>query len=268
MGIKSNVFQIHEQGKLMYLTIPQFDELNMVNHCFTTRLGGVSRGIFQSMNLSKTNGDELSNVEENYRRICEAIGVNSEDLVYSDQVHDTKIHCVTKENANQKLSGIDGLITNEPNIPLVTFFADCVPLFFLDPREKVIALAHAGWRGTVGKIGKKVVDLMEDQYHSKREDIYAAIGPSIGACCFEVGEEVAEEFKKIFPKKEIISKEINGKCYIDLWRANQITLLESDISQERITITDLCTKCNKDYFFSHRGHHGKRGTMAAIMELR
>lgn len=274
--MKSKKLNIQTIDGVMLVTFPHFDKTELIKHCFSTKIGGVSEGIYDSLNLGFTRGDKEDNVRENYRRLCKVIGINQEDLVFSHQVHKTNIHVVSAEDKGKgyvrsnDLREIDGLITNVPGVPLITFYADCVPLYFLDPVKKAIGSSHAGWRGTVGKIGKITVERMIETYGSDPKDILVGIGPSIGLCCFEVGEEVAIEFKKAFPshQDDIIKAGQMDKYMVDLWTANKYALLEAGIAEKNIQITDLCTKCNTDYFYSHRGHHGKRGSLAALMELK
>lgn len=276
MQLHSNSLQIHNRDQLMWLTFPHFDATGKTKHCFTTKHGGVSEGIYQSLNLGFTRGDKEECVRENYRIICKAIQVDEKNLVFSHQVHKDHIYHVTSKDVGKgylfdsDIKEIDGLVTNQKGIPLITFYADCVPLFFLDPVKEVVALAHAGWRGTVQKIGKKMVKVMEESYGCQIKDILIGIGPSIGSCCFEVGEEVVEEFTKAFPDEEkyIIMPRQNGKFMIDLWSANKLALIKEGILEDNILITDLCTKCNTEHFYSHRGHEGKRGSLAAIVQLK
>lgn len=272
---RTKTLSIHQKDNLYYITFPAFDRTNLVNHCFSTRLGGVSKGIFESLNLGFKRGDEDENVKRNYELLCNIIGINSQDIVFSNQVHKTKIKIIRKKDINEKYDsskdaeGIDGLITNLSKVPLVTLYADCVPLFFLDPINRVVGLAHAGWRGTVNKIGLKMVQRFKDTFNSNPKDILIGIGPSIGKCCFEVDEQVAKEFERAFVNIEnIVYPKTNNKYIINLWETNRQILLEGGITSSNITITDLCTKCNKDIFFSHRGHNGRRGSLAAIIELK
>ncbi|NLM13189.1 MAG: peptidoglycan editing factor PgeF [Epulopiscium sp.] len=266
---------IHQKSDLFYITFPSFDKTHLVNHCFSTKLGGVSKGIYESLNLGFGRGDNDENVKKNYQILCGAIDVNYENLVFSNQVHGINIKVITKEDANKPINtfkdseGIDGLVTNVSKLPLVTLYADCVPLFFLDPIKRVVGLAHAGWRGTVSKIGLEMVKVFRDIFHSDPKDILVGIGPSIGKCCFEVDESVAKEFETAFLiANNIVYPQKNNKYIIDLWEANKKILVDSGVSPLNITVTDLCTKCNKDIFFSHRGHNGKRGSLAAIIELK
>ena len=194
---KSNDNQstILHEGSVPYLTFKKLDQAG-VRHGFSTRMGGVSEGMFSTLNLSYNRGDKKEAVDENFRRISEAIGFDHTKLVFSNQIHETRIHKVTKEDCGKVMKDMDGLATNEQGIPLYTGYADCVPLFFYDPVEKAVALAHSGWRGTVGRIGAKMVQFLENEYGSKKENIIAAIGPSICRSCYEVSEDVADEFKK------------------------------------------------------------------------
>lgn len=273
MDIKSNRLNLVNIGKVKYFSFPHFESYPILKHAFTTRFGGISKGIYDSMNLNFASGDEKTNVIENYKIICKTLGIEFNNLVLSSQTHESEIKCVYGEDKGKGITkdrdyiGIDGLITNVPNIPLVTLYADCVPIFFFDPVKKVIGLAHAGWKGTVKQIGVKMTDKFVKEYGSSKKDILVGIGPSIGKCCFEVESEVVEEFENINTNKENIVNKGNGKYIIDLWTVNQEKMIQSGIRRENIIVTDVCTKCNKDILFSHRGHNGKRGGMAAIIQL-
>lgn len=176
---------VKEAGEVTYLTYPAFEKLEGIIHGFSTRLGGVSRGIYSSMNLSFTRGDEEEAVKENYRRIAQAIGFRTDDIVTSDQTHTANVRKVTEADRGKGITvprdyqDVDGMVTNVPGLVLTTFYADCVPLYFVDPVKCVIGLSHSGWRGTVAKIGKATVEKMKEEYGCHPEDILAAIGPSI-----------------------------------------------------------------------------------------
>ncbi|MHB8129698.1 MAG: peptidoglycan editing factor PgeF [Mobilitalea sp.] len=275
----SNSAQIDLTMDVPYLFFPVLSELPFLRHGFSTRLGGVSSGIFSSMNLGHDSGpyiDDLDKVEENYRRIANSIGVDSKSIVISKQVHKTNIRLVDENDCGKGLyrprdyDEIDGLITNLPNITLVTKYADCVPLFFVDPQNKSIGLTHSGWRGTVKKIGKITVEEMQKHFGSNPSDIIAVIGPSICTDCYEVGEEVATEFKDAFPSdcfEHILITKGNGKYQCNLWAANQSVLSEAGLRPENIHISGVCTSCNSDLLFSHRKTEGKRGSLAAFLAL-
>lgn len=264
-------------GELEYLTFPLLDKTGMVRHLFSTRLGGVSEGIFASMNLSYTRGDRKEAVDENYRRIAAVLGCSVEDIVCSDQTHTTNLKVVGRGDGGKGITrrrdyhDVDGLLTDEPGIVLATFYADCVPLYFVDTKHRAIALAHSGWRGTVARMGRCVVEKMRESYGTDPEDIVAAVGPSICQECYEVSEDVAEAFYKEFRKEgqgqEILLAKGGGKYQLDLWRANEIVLAEAGVLPSRIQVTDLCTCHNSAYFFSHRASHGRRGNLGAFLGL-
>lgn len=274
MNITSKSLNINKKNNILYFTFPSFEKYKFVSHTFSSRLGGVSEGIYSSLNLSFNRGDSPRNVYKNYEIICSAIGINPNNLVFGQLTHGNNIRKVTSEDRGKGIihqpdySDIDALITNEIDVPLAMTFADCVPIFFLDPVNKVVAIAHSGWRGTVKKIGEKVINLMLKDYKCNLENILIGIGPSIGVCCFEVDEEVYKQFLLLeflddnnwFEKKD-------NKYYINLWTVIKTMFLKMGIPKENITVTDLCTKCNSDIFFSHRATNGMRGSMAGIIGL-
>lgn len=266
---------IQEKNGVPFITFSKLKEAG-VTHGFSTRLGGVSQEHLASMNLSFARGDSPLNVHENFRRMGEAIGFTPEQLVFSDQQHQSVIRKVTKEDAGKGIvrtrdyTCVDGLVTDEPGLCLTTFYADCVPLFFYDPVKNVVALAHSGWRGTVAKIGAKMVHLMERDYGCMDYNIIAAIGPSICKDCYEVSRDVYEEFEKSFAVselEEIFEAKTDGKYQLDLWKANELILTQAGIQKEHLDVTDICTCCNPDLLFSHRASHGKRGNLAAFIML-
>lgn len=278
LNYKNNeqIFHIAE-GDVPYLEYPLLTETGIVKHGFSTRLGGVSEGYYSSMNLSFSRGDKEGDVRENFRRFTNAIGVRCEDLVFSKQTHTTNVRIVREEDRGigftRKLeyTDVDGLITNVPGICLVTSYADCVPLFFVDPVKKAIGLSHSGWRGTVGKIGKVTVEKMTKEYGCRPEDIYAAVGPSICQDCYEVSEDVIDKFKEGFDEKywkQLFYRKANGKYQLNLWKANEIIFLEAGILKEHLTVTNVCTHCNSDVFYSHRTTGDKRGNLAAFLALK
>lgn len=259
-----------------YIEFPELKQFSFVKHGFSTRLGGVSQDVFQTMNLSYNRGDDKVSVTENYKRICKSIGVRVEDVVFSDQVHDTKIHVAKKEDCQgtdygrRKLTNIDGLITNEKNVVLCTSFADCVPLFFVDEQNKAIGASHSGWRGTVGKIGAKTVARMQEEFGTKPENLYCVIGPSICASCYEVSKDVIDQIEENF-KEEIVKQCVfpkeNGKYQLDLWMLNKSILLEAGVPKEQIVVSNVCTCCNSTLLFSHRASGGKRGNLCGFISL-
>lgn len=269
--------KVNQYKQIEYLTFPLLEQSGMVRHLFSTRIGGVSEGIYASMNLSYSRGDKKEAVDENFRRIAEIFDTTPDKIVCSRQTHTTNVRLVTKEDCGKGVikepdyDDVDGLITNEPGILLCTSYADCVPLYFADLKNRAIGLGHSGWRGTVGRMGEVMLKAMEDAFGTKPEDVLAAIGPSICQDCYEVGEEVAETFKKEFPKEWrhlLKDGKEKGKYQLNLWEANRRILLNAGILENHLAITDLCTCCNSTYLFSHRASQGKRGNLAAFMELR
>lgn len=274
---QEQVFQEKEAGDLLYLTYPLFETTGIVKHGFSTRLGGVSNGMFSSMNLSFSRGDDEALVAENFKRMASAIGVEEDSLVFAVQTHTTNVRKVTAEDRGKGIvkpvdyQDVDGLITNVPGLCLTTFYADCVPLFFVDPVHKAIGLSHSGWRGTVGKIGRETLLRMKEEYGTMPDDVLVAIGPSICQECYEVSEDVILEFQKSFDEKHWSSlyyKKDNGKYQLDLWKANEIIFEEAGVPKENIAVTNVCTCCNEDKLFSHRASKGKRGSLAAFMAIK
>lgn len=259
------------------LQFEQWLDMPEINHIFTTRLGGVSEGIFSTMNLSFTRGDEEAKVYENYRRISDVLECSMEDFVCSHQTHTANIRKVTKKDRGKGLiwqmdyQDIDGLVTDEKGICLALFFADCVPVYFVDPTKKVIGLAHSGWKGTVGRISENMVRIMTEDYGCEKGDIKVAIGPSICQDCYEVSEDVANAFLEAFPGCDCEDILMNGKSVgkfqLNLWAAVTRTLVESGIPKENIVTTDICTCCNPELLFSHRASHGERGNLGAFLRL-
>ncbi len=265
------MFRLKTNGELSYFVIDEFEKTGLVKHCFTTRRGGVSKNEFKSMNLRMNSDDSEENIIKNYKIICDEIGVNFQDLVFSKQTHSDIIY---KAEEKHKGAGItkplawedcDGLITNQQGIPIIVFSADCVPVLFLDTEKKAIGLVHSGWRGTVNRISQKAVEKMREEFGTKPENVIAAIGPSIGVCHFEVGDEVAEEFRREFGESVL---EKHEKYHVNMQKAIEIQLKTVGITSENIINSGVCTYCESDLLFSHRKTQGRRGVMGAIMELK
>jgi len=237
-------------------------------HFISTRGGGASDPPFDKLNLSFNVSDDPKHVASNRKLLSSALGFNVESLTTAKQVHGNKVAIITKDMRGKgsndhasALNGIDAMVTDIPGILLMVQVADCVPLLFYDPKRKVIAATHAGWRGTVLKIAKNTVDTMIKQYRSDPTHIYVGIGPSIGPCCYEVGREVLREASKDLIKTR------NGKNYFDLWEANKSQLIETGIPASNIEVSQLCTLCNSDTFFSSRAGGGVTGRFGAGIML-
>jgi YfiH family protein len=286
--IDINSARLNKSGKVPYIEFPPLSNIPFVAHGFSTRLGGVSTGMFSSLNLGfglSTYEDDPENIKENFLRITESIGVDIDSLVMSDQVHKTVIRLVDNNDKGKGFTApidykdIDGLITNTQGITLVTKYADCVPLFFVDTVNKAIGLSHSGWKGTVGRIGQITVEEMSKAFGSNPRDIIAVIGPSICKDCYEVGEEVAIEFKNVFSNATKIESKVDdnlpiltenprGRYQLNLWEANRRVLFEAGLKEDNIHISNVCTACNSDILFSHRKTNGKRGSLAAFLSIK
>ena len=267
-----------EKNGVVWLSFPALDDTGLVRNGFSTRHGGVSRGCYASMNLSFSRNDDQAAVMENYRRMGEAVGVSTDSMVLSWQTHTTNIRRVTEKDKGKGIlrdrdyRNIDRLITNITGITLVTFYADCVPLYFLDPKKKAIGLSHSGWRGTVKRMGGATLNEMKKAYGTDPGDVIACIGPSICRGCFEVGEDVIEEVKKAFGPQGAeglycAGKE-PGKYQMDLWKANRKVLEDAGVKPANIHTAGICTMCNPDHFYSHRVMGDSRGNLAAFLALR
>lgn len=272
----SGTTELKEKNHVPYIQFKNLSATGIVKHGFSTRKGGVSTGIFSSMNLNFKRGDDPDAVLENYRRMAAALNMRVEDMVLSDQTHTTNVRVITEEDRGkgilkpQDYSDVDGMITNVPGIVLVTSYADCVPLYFVDPVRKAIGLSHSGWKGTVGHIGQKTVWKMHEVYGSEPKDIVAAIGPSICQSCYEVSDDVAEAFRANFTADEaadILLDKGNGKYQLDLWKANWYVLTDAGILPEHLSVTDLCTACHPNLLWSHRKTNGQRGGLSAFLSL-
>ncbi|PKM90996.1 MAG: peptidoglycan editing factor PgeF [Firmicutes bacterium HGW-Firmicutes-12] len=265
-----------EKNELLYYTISAFDTTDLVINAFSSRKGGKSKKSFESLNLSVLTADNLEYVLENRRRLCQALGIDSHTLVGACQVHGDNIYLVKGSDrgagaltSKTAIADTDALITNEREIPLILFYADCVPVFFLDPVKKAVGLAHAGWKGTVAKIAAKTVQALGENYGSNPKDILVAIGPSIGPCHYQVDRPVIDEVKRAYPKEweELLTtSDIDGYAQLNLWEANLRQICQTGVPQENITVAGMCTYCCQENFFSHR--RGMAGRQAAIIMLK
>jgi len=258
-----------------YISFNALELTGMVVNAFSTRQGGVSVGCLESMNLGFNRGDLDENVLKNHKIFAKAVGFPYENIVTTNQTHTTNVRVVTKEDCGKGIakdrdySDVDGLITNIPGIVLATYYADCVPLYILDPINKAIGLSHSGWKGTVKRIGDNTLKLMNENYGTNPKDVICCIGPSICQDCYEISEDVANEFINEFGKNnKILYNKGNGKYQLNLWESVKQVFLDAGVEYDNIYTTDICTCCNKDELFSHRGHHGKRGNLAAFLMLK
>ncbi len=263
-------YQIRSHGDVQFVA---YDSLSQVRHGFSLRKGGVSAGHCASLNFTLNTGDSLENVVENYRLLSEAIGVDPGSLCLSKQVHGTVIEQVDSRLAGNGLSReqafaeCDGLITDDPAVTLVTFYADCCPVMVYDPVHQAVGAAHAGWKGTASSIGSRLVEAMADRFGSDPQQIRASIGPCIGQCCFETHADVPDVMREQLGDMvdPYVRNLAGGKYKVDLIGINRQVLLGAGLRPENISVCDLCTCCNEDEFYSHRRNGLQRGSMVAVI---
>lgn len=261
--------------KTPYLTYNVLNDIPFIRHAFSTRLGGVSKGICESMNLAFGRGDDKETVLENYKLICESAGFEYESLCGSVQIHESKVQKVTKADRGHGIlrervwKSADALITDDKDVTLVTYYADCTPLFFVDTKTHAIGLAHGGWRGTIERIAVKTVKAMKIEFGTNPQDLLCCIGPVIGKCCYEIDADCAIRFKALseIDTSEVLTAKSEEKFMADLALTNKLLLISAGVKEENIILSDLCTKCNSDFLWSHRATSGQRGTMAAFMKI-
>ena len=238
-------------------------------HCFTTRLGGVSKGHLESLNLGTARGDEIANVVENYRRVGQALGFSPEDVVMARQTHSDIVMQVDRRHRGAGLTAAplpecDGLITNTPGLALFVSTADCTPILLHDPVTGAVGAAHAGWRGTAARIGGRTVAAMVDAFGCDPKNIRAAIGPNIGFCHFETDADVPEAMLESYgPVIAPHIRQAGSKYYLDLKAINALSLKEAGV--EHIEISSECTVCQCHRFWSHRVTRGSRGAQGGII---
>jgi len=255
-----------KSGDLVYL----IDEQIPVPHAFTTRLGGVSQGIYESLNLGMALGDDPMAVAENYKRITDILGTKRERMVVSRQVHGDRVRVVGKADYFKDISHPfeegDALLTIEEDVTLAVFTADCIPILLWDGYTGAVSAIHAGWRSTVLDIVGLAVEKL-CAFASYPKHIRATIGPGIGVCCFETGQEVPEAVRKVLghEAETCITDRGAGKSMVDLKEVNRCLLIRAGLSPDQITVSHYCTMCNPDLFWSHRVTEGKRGVQAAII---
>lgn len=263
-----------QNNDLKFYKFDIFEGYN-IKHCFSTRLGGVSKGCYESLNLAYRQ-DIPENIINNYKIICSANNMDYTSTVWTKQVHTDNILTVTEKDRGRGLifkgdeQGCDGLITNCENVVLTGFSADCVLIFLYATDVRAVGIIHSGWRGTVKEIARKGVEKICSEFGADSKNIIAGISPAIGKCCFQVDMPVVEEFLRELPwSKEFIlpDKENLQKRYIDLHGINERILLNAGVRAENIENSRICTRCNSDVFFSHRAMGSERGSLAGLISL-
>ena len=264
-------FLVREKNGVIYLMIPSFAEAGFEKHCYTTRIGGVSGGCYASLNLSKTRENSPQNKEENYRRVCGALGVPYESLAIVNYAHGDGVYAASAADAGKgilresDLPPCDAMIIHETGITAVTLHADCVPVFFADKKQRIACVSHAGWRGVYGELPAKIAGILQEEWGTKPENLLVGIGPHIMEDCFEVQEDVAQPFCEKFGTDTAARRE--GRLYVSLQRAILKQLEGKGVIARNITCADLCTYACEALFFSHRRDHGNTGAMGSFFNL-
>ncbi len=269
-------FVLKDCGQTKMFEIPSFEDTGLVRHGFSTRLGGVGKKPYDTLNLALHVGDEPGDVIENRKIACDKFGVDITRIVTCQQVHGTNIEAVSEGDAgvgafsyDEAFPAADGIITNRPGLLLATFYADCVPLFILDPVKKVVGSIHAGWKGTVAGIGAAALKRMTSEYGSDPADCLVGIGPSIGLCCYEVDSPVIDELRTKFRWwQKVISESGTDHPHLDLWETNRRIMIDAGVPENNIETAGLCTCCSQDILFSYRGGQGVTGRMGAFIMLK
>ena len=252
-------------------TLPSLERLSGFDHGFTARSGGVSEGYFASLNLSFSRPENRDNVMENFRIFCRAAEIPFDTMVMDNYEHGTNVIKVDRTDMGKgylldPLPPCDGLVTNDPSVTLITGHADCMAFYFVDPVRQCIGIAHAGWRGALGRIGSRVVECMTQEYGSDPRDILAGVGPSICPDCFEVGQNVAEEFIAAYPGLPCVLEQENARPHVDLWMVAFRQFVEAGVLPEHISLFDVCTMTTPR-LYSHRRDKGNTGGMAAYLRI-
>ena len=264
-----------------FFTFESLDAHTGVSAVVTTRHGGMSTGVFATMNLGRRGGDDPDAVAGNRERAAALVGASVPQLTFGKQVHRANVAVITAADRGRAFDDTDALVTNTPDTPLVILTADCAAVVLFDPVRKAIGIAHAGWRGTVARVAAETVARMHETFGSIPDDLIAAVGPCIGPCCYEVGAEVIDAVTAAFPEdaEELLQEpdmasagsfraSVNeDRKHFDLWRANERVLLDAGVPEAHIELPGLCTSCRTDLFYSHRAEHGNTGRFGAVVAL-
>lgn len=272
LKIQSDVFTLHTEHGVSYLTYDALSRIPFIRHAFSTKLGeGTCTAHPMDMSFDH---DDRDAVTHNYQLFCEAAGFDFYSLVASSQDHHTFVRVVTSADKGvgirrqKDILSVDALVTIEPGVTLCTYYADCTPIFFVDMVTKAIGLAHAGWRGTVARIADRVLETMHDSFGTDPADVVCAVGPNIMSCCYEVDQPVADAFYALgLDSSRFVTPKDGGKFMIDMLECNREILVDCGVKPENITLGDLCTRCNSDLLWSHRATAGDRGTMCAMLRI-
>ena len=271
---------LRELGDIRFFAFESFSRFVNLTSVVTTRHGGESQGVYASFNLGLTAGEDATVVERNRARLSAFTSLEVSGITCGRQVHGTAVAVVGAEDAGRRYEDTDALITDVPDIPLVVFVADCVPVALYDPVRRAVGIVHAGWRGTAAGIVGEAVRAMYREFGSEPEDIVAGIGPSIGPCCYEVRGDVVDRFHAEHPdiadvvlsSPEFASagsfEGVNDDAkLLDLWTANRLQLVGAGLDEASIETAEICTSCNTDTFYSYRREKNGTGRQAALVML-
>jgi len=236
-----------------------------VSHAVLTRIGGVSRPPYATLNLCRSDGEDPAAVAENLRRTSRALGMEPDTFVRAWQVHGARVNVAGRADRGGIHPDTDALVTAVPDVPLLMCFGDCAPVLFFDPVRRAIGIAHAGWRGVVAGSVPVTVQAMTERLGCTPADLWAGVGPTIGPCCYEVGPEVIAAVEAACPPGADIVRGVDGRVQLDLPAAVGAQLRAAGV--EQIEDAGLCTACHVDEFFSHRAEHGRTGRFGVVMEL-
>jgi purine-nucleoside/S-methyl-5'-thioadenosine phosphorylase / adenosine deaminase len=255
------------RGELAYYTFESLKDSGTLIHAVSTRHGGVSPAPFDTLNLSQTVGDDQTNVAANIERLHDALSLDARATVSARQAQADRVAIVGAAQRGSIVRGVDALLTNEPGVPLMLRYADCVPILFFDPAHHAISVAHAGWRGTVGKVATHAARAMFDSFGTRPRDLVACIAPSIGACCYQIGDDVISQVRAAFDDAdELLRVQPDGGTHFDLWQANARQL--RDLGVEQIEIAGICTADHTNDFYSWRAEKAKTGRFGAMISIR
>lgn len=234
---------------------------------FSTRIGGVSKGNYAGLNLAENVEDDLNNVLQNLELWAKSIDIDLNHLYTVTQVHGSEVVIVKKDAIPSEIRKIkaDALITDVKGYSIGVRTADCVPVLLSTPQDKVVAAIHAGWKGIKNRVISCTIKTLKENFGINPEILYGAVGPAIGQCCYEVGQDLIDEMKKVLPVEDII-KNINGKNFLDLLQAVQLQLSENGLNMNNIEFINMCTRCYNDYFYSYRRDGAKSGRHIAVIK--
>lgn len=267
-------FNLVERAGMLYFTVPLPESAGAMAW-FSTRHGGVSQPPYDTLNLGFHVGDDAGAVRENRTLYFNTLGLPSDSPVAGAQVHGDKVEVVDQTHRGRgsgsdedTLPGVDGLLTRCRGLPLSSYYADCVPLYLVDPGNRAVGLVHAGWKGTVLRIGAKALHLMVGAFGTRPEECLAAVGPAVGPCCYQVDQEVISGLRAGFSDwRKLVQPSGSDRWQLDLPAANRQTLIDAGLKPENIIMAGLCTSCRTDLFFSYRAARGKTGRMASVIVL-